>query len=222
MKFSNYKKQLFSAFICLLLSLKENESRYRNDFEYITCDFEPCILCPNLNVLFIFLIWENLKIRPQLFKGSKNGVFCNFFKVQYLNELIKYRLHICVKIMLISLSIRCKKIIRLIKYLMFQIVERVGNRTRNLPVWDGNHQITLMNVYKKNYSYNLTPSKVSILVVPVQHGNAVDNPIIFHCWIKVWQHLKINHLAWWNTESIFRQQYIAKVHERTFHLHYFH
>ena len=59
--------------------------------------------------------------------GKSGRVCCDFFNVTYLNELISYKLQIYVKVMLIILSITCKKIVRLIKHLMCQNIKRVGS-----------------------------------------------------------------------------------------------
>ena len=51
-----YKTKYSSTFICLFLSLQENESRYGNEFDIIRCAFELCRLCGSFNFLFVFLV----------------------------------------------------------------------------------------------------------------------------------------------------------------------
>ena len=57
MKSSNYKKTSFPGDFFYFLSLQENASRYRNEFDIIQCVFELCILCRNFRFLFVFLLW---------------------------------------------------------------------------------------------------------------------------------------------------------------------
>ena len=46
--------------------------------------------------------------------GGKGACFSDFFKVTYLNELISYKLHIYVKVMLITMPITYVKTVWLL------------------------------------------------------------------------------------------------------------
>ena len=59
--------------------------------------------------------------------GQRRRVFSDFFKVTNLNELISYKLHIYVKVMLTILSITYLKMVWLLKHLMRQNMKRVGS-----------------------------------------------------------------------------------------------
>ena len=76
-------------------------------------------------ITHFFLLGKNLKIRRQHFeKQRKIDVFCNFFKVQNLNQLTIYKFQFYIKIMPKILSITYLKIIRLVKHLVCQKHEK--------------------------------------------------------------------------------------------------
>ena len=52
-----------------------------------------------------------VKLKNKNKKGKRRRVFSDFFKVTYLNELISYKLHIYVKIMLVILFITFIKLL---------------------------------------------------------------------------------------------------------------
>ena len=80
-------------------------------------------------------IFTVVKLENKTPAFKKLGLFCNFFKVKYLNELITYKLHTNVKLMLIILSMTYKKILRLLKHLTCQNIERVESIFRKLSDW---------------------------------------------------------------------------------------
>ena len=82
MKSSNHKKTLFPGFIFIFLSLQENASRYRNDFDIIQCVFELCIMFTKFQIFIHIITLVKPKNKNQNFKnGEKGGVFLDFFKV---------------------------------------------------------------------------------------------------------------------------------------------
>ena len=83
-----------------------------------------------LKFQFFILIFTVVKLKNenQNFKrgeGNKERVFCNFFNVAYLDQLMRYKFQIYFKIMLIILSTMCVKILPLYKLLMCQNIKRV-------------------------------------------------------------------------------------------------
>ena len=81
--------------------------RYDDElFEQPLCSFPIMHIVSKFQFfIHVFAMVKLKKKNHKLERGGENGCFCNFFKVQYLRELLSYKLNINFKMLLIILAI---------------------------------------------------------------------------------------------------------------------
>ena len=78
MRLANHIKKYYFSLFFLFSSFSREKLSYQKDFDIIQCVFKLCMLCLNLNCLYAFLLWKNLKIRPQHLKMVFFATFSTF------------------------------------------------------------------------------------------------------------------------------------------------